>query len=216
MRHRVANTLLALLLAPGAAAAAGLQVAVVDDEGAPVADAVVSVLPVAGSEAGAGNPRTHTIDQHALRFDPYLQLFRPGDAVVFRNSDRTSHHVYSFSPTKAFETMVVPGDSTKPMTLEQPGVVAVGCNIHDRMVTYLVVSDAPWVARTGADGVASFATLPAGDYAVRAWQPRLRPGKQVTEKPAAIPATAGSVDLRFELALLPDARRQPDRETSDY
>ena len=207
---------LALFLLPIAAAAADLQVTVVDAKGEPVADAVVSVLPHAGLETGPGAAQTRTIDQHALQFDPYLEIFRPGDSVVFQNSDRTNHHVYSFSPTKAFETMVTPGTRTAPMPLEKAGVVAVGCNIHDNMVTYLVVSDAPWVARTGADGLATFATLPAGDYAVRAWQPRLRPGKQVTEKPAAIPATAGTVDLRFELALLPDARRQPDRETSDY
>lgn len=214
MRQGVATMWLSMLLVPGFAAA--LEVAVVDGKGAPVADAVVSVLPVAGLDTGPGNPRTHTIDQHALRFDPYLEILRPGDSVVFQNSDRTSHHVYSFSPTRTFETMVAPGDRTPAMTLDKPGIVAVGCNIHDQMVTYLVVSDAPWVARTGADGLAGFDTLPAGAYTVRVWQPRLRPDARGTEQAVTLPAVAGSPPLRFELALLPDMRRQPDRETSRY
>ena len=207
---------LVLMLTTGTASAAALEVAVVDTKGVPVADAVVSVLPVAGLDTGPGAPQQHVIDQHALQFDPYLEILRPGDAVVFQNSDRTSHHVYSFSPTKAFETMVAPGTTTAPMTLEKTGVVAVGCNIHDQMVTYLVVSDAPWVARTGADGRASFDTMPAGAYAVRVWQPRLRPDAKGTEQRVTLPAAAGAPPLRFALALLPDTRRQPDRETTRY
>ena len=216
MQQGTTRMWLALLLAPGLAAAASLQVVVVDSKGVPVADAVVSVLPVAGLETGPGAPQQHVIDQHALQFDPYLEILRPGDAVVFQNSDRTSHHVYSFSPTRSFEMMVTPGTSTAPMTLDRPGVVAVGCNIHDQMVTYLVVSDAPWVARTGADGRAGFDTIPDGSYAVRVWQPRLRPDARGTELPVTLPAREGAPPLRFELALLPDTRRQPDRETNRY
>jgi hypothetical protein len=100
------------------------------------------------------------------------------------------------------------------MTIDRPGVVAVGCNIHDQMVTYLVVSDAPWVARTGADGRVDFDTIPSGTYTVRVWQPRMRPDAGGTERTVSLPARAGAPPLRFELALLPDTRRQPVREKS--
>lgn len=210
----VATRWLSILLAPGFATAATLDVAVVDTKGAPVAHAVVSVLPVAGLETGPGAAREHIIDQLALQFDPYLEILRPGDAVVFQNSDRTSHHVYSFSPTNTFQTMVAPGASTAPMTLDQPGVVAVGCNIHDQMVTYLVVSDAPWVAQTGADGRVRFDTLPDGAYTVRVWQPRLRRDARGTEQPVSLPAREGAPPLRFEVALLPDTRRQSERASA--
>ena len=107
--------------------------------------------------ARARSRRPHVIDQKNLMFLPYIEVFRPGDAVVFRNSDGTRHHVYSFSPAKAFEFVLAPGQSSPPMTLDQAGViVVVGCNIHDQMASYLVVSDAPWIATTGKDGRAIF------------------------------------------------------------
>src|SRR5690242_7111812 len=87
------------LTAP-AANAAGLKVRIVDQRGAPVADAVVTVVSrdAASLPKPAHKPETRVIDQKNLMFVPYVEVFRPGDSVVFRNSDNTRHHVYSFSP----------------------------------------------------------------------------------------------------------------------
>jgi len=135
------------LLACRAATAAGMVVQVTDQQGRPVPDAVVTGRPHAGAQTvPARAAQVHVIDQKDLMFHPYVELLRPGDTVVFRNSDGTRHHVYSFSPAKAFEFVLAPGQSSPPMTLAKPGVVAVGCNIHDQMASYLVVSDAPWIA----------------------------------------------------------------------
>ena len=214
--RRVAAMLLALAFAPPAGAA-GLLVEVVDRGGRPVADAVVTLEAVAGLDTGPGTPQVRTIDQHALQFDPYVEVFRPGDAVVFRNSDRTHHHVYSFSPGEAFETIVAPGESSAPRTLDAPGVVAVVCNFHDRMVTYLFVTDAPFAARTGADGRARFDALPDVAWTVRVWQPRLRDADgQLTERPFRPPAGDAVGTLRFTRALRPDRRHAHDRETLQY
>lgn len=207
---------LVLLAATTGAAAAELRVLVTDQRGKPVADAVVGAQPSPGAPAPApAPPRTHTIDQVSLTFVPYLEVLRPGDKVVFRNGDRTRHHVYSFSAAKAFEFMLNPGQSSAPLVLERPGVVAVGCNIHDSMITYLYVTQAPWSTRTGADGTALL-NVPGGSYTVRAWHPRLRPGRAeaVLEKVAAGPGSAQPIG--FKLALLPDTRRQPDRERARY
>ena len=74
--------------------------------------------------------------------------------------------------------MLSPGESSTPLVLDRAGVIAVGCNIHDSMINYLYVSDAPWIARTGADGLATIRGVPAGGgYRVQTWQPRLRPGR---------------------------------------
>lgn len=206
-----------LLLAAGTAGAADLRVLVTDQRGKPVADAVVSALPPTGAPAPAAPaPRTHTINQVALTFVPYIEVFRPGDKVVFHNSDRTRHHVYSFSAAKAFEFMLSPGQGSSPLSLDRPGVVAVGCNIHDQMITYLYVSNAPWIARSGADGVATLAGLPAGNYSVHAWQPRLRPGRAEAVLASVPVGKPGAVPVTFKLALLPDTRRQPDRERAQY
>lgn len=212
--------LVGMYLIAGAAAAAQLQISVTDQRGKPVSDAVVTVLPQAGANPGTLPPRdapqSKTIDQVALTFVPYIEVFRPGDKVVFRNSDKTRHHVYSFSPVKAFEFMLSPGESSTPLELEKSGVVAVGCNIHDSMITYLYVSDAPWITRSSADGKAAISALPAGNYTVRVWQPRLRPGRPDLAQSAVLVTADESKSLVFSLTLLPDSRRQFDREQTQY
>jgi plastocyanin len=185
-----------------------LEVHVADARGAPVADAIVSLRLRGGGNAPAPAPAParHTIDQKNLAFVPSLEVVRPGDEVVFRNSDGTRHHVYSFSPAAKFEFVLAPRDSSPPLRLERTGVVAVGCNIHDSMIAWLYVTDAPWTARTGADGRARFDGLPPGDYEVRAWQPRLRPGRGEPTRNATVAADA-SASVSFALTLLPPPPR---------
>jgi plastocyanin len=200
-----------------AASAADLTVSIDDGHGHRIADAVVTLAnddaPIRASKAGA-QPTYRTVDQKRLAFVPYLEIFRPGDSVVFRNSDRTRHHVYSFSPARQFELVLAPGESSQPQRLDKPGVVAVGCNIHDPMIAYLYVSDARWIARSAADGRLLFRDLPAGTYRVHVWQPRMRPGKSETR--SVVLAASESRTLDVALSLLPDAAHRPDREHNGY
>jgi len=203
-----------LLAAP--AAAAGLVVHVTDGKGHPVPDAVVTLLPRDSAPATPRRraPAVRVIDQKNLMFVPYIEVFRPGDAVVFRNSDRTRHHVYSFSQVKAFEFVLAPGQTSPPLTLEKQGVVAVGCNIHDQMAAYLVITDAPSVARSRSDGSATFGELAPGVYDVRAWHPRQRPGRHVVATVDI--GAAAPVATSLTLSLLPDPGQQMDREHMQY
>lgn len=212
MRMGPAWLVLLLAVAPGVAAAKDavakvgmLDVRVTDASGAPVADAIVSVRPRAGTGGPKPPAARRTIDQKDLAFVPSLEVFRPGDEVVFRNSDATRHHVYSFSPAARFEFVLAPRESSPPLKLERTGVVAVGCNIHDSMIAWLYVSDAPWIVRTGADGRAGFDALPPGDYEVRAWQPRLKPGRGEPLQAVAV-AAGRTASLSFALPLLPPPR----------
>lgn len=142
------------------ATASRLSVELKDRSGTAVADAVVTLLRRDGAGPRVTAGATHAIDQKELTFRPYVEVLRPGDAAVFRNSDATRHHVYSFSPVKQFEYVIAPHTAAPAVTLPRNDVVAVGCNIHDGMISYLYVTDAPWVVRTGADGRAEFPDLP--------------------------------------------------------
>jgi len=215
MRKQGWILVLGALLAAAPAVASGLVVRITDGKGHPVTDAVVTLVP-RGTQAAAPRraPAVHVIDQKNLMFMPYIEVFHPGDAVVYRNSDRTRHHVYSFSPVKAFEFVLAPGQSSPPLTLDATGVVAVGCNIHDQMAAYLVVTDAASVARTGTDGNASFGAVAPGTYDVRAWHPRLRPGR-VAATTLAVGSSAPAA-ATLALSLLPDPRQQMDRELMQY
>jgi plastocyanin len=205
-------------LIPALGTTADLAVRVTDARGAPVPDAVVTAVPRAGSTVTASAPaasKMHIIDQTNETFVPYLEVFRPGDKVVFHNSDHTRHHAYSFAPARQFEFVLAPGESSTPLQLNQIGVIAVGCNIHDRMITYLYVTDAAFTARTGNDGQARI-DLPAGSYDVRIWHPRQRPGAADIVQTVTSAPHAPSADIAFVLALLPDQRKAPDRERSSY
>jgi plastocyanin len=204
-----------LILAAAPASAVELDVLVDDGHGRPAEDAVISVRSGAGATPSAYEAATHIIDQRNERFIPYVEIFRPGDKVVFRNSDSTRHHVYSFSAAKSFEFVIAPGVSAPAVTLDQAGEISVGCNIHDRMITHLFVSDAPWTAKSHADGHARFADLRPGRYEISVWHPQLRPGKGDPHQ--TIDIGASTATATFSVPLLPDPRGDADdREKGRY
>jgi plastocyanin len=186
-----------------------LTVTIDDGHGEPAADAVVSLR---RDDAAQGESRaavTRIIDQRHETFLPYVEIFRPGDSVVFKNSDRTRHHVYSFSVAKSFEFVIAPGEQSTPVTLDRAGEISVGCNIHDHMITHLFVSDAPWVARSDADGRVAFKNLPKGAYTLDVWHPQLRPGRAGPHEAVAI--GEAPVTAKYSMPLLPDPRQTGDR-----
>lgn len=170
-RRIAAPWLLAALLA-GNAQAARLQVAVTGS-GAPAADAVVSLhSPAAVAATRAGRA---TIDQRASQFVPRVTVVTVGTPVVFPNSDNVRHQVYSFSPAKRFELPLYAGKPAAPVVFATPGVVELGCNIHDWMLAYVVVLDTPYHAITDARGQGRI-DAPAGTYTLRVWHPSLKGG----------------------------------------
>jgi len=195
-----------------------LSVHITDTHGTPVADAMVTIVPHDNATITArdANAQTKIVDQKNEAFIPYVEVFRPGDSVVFHNSDHTRHHVYSFAPARQFEFVLTSDQSSLPLRLEQVGVVAVGCNIHDRMITYLYISDAPWIARSSADGNVAINALPPGDYDVHVWHPQLRPGRPGPEQTLHVADAGDTKKLAFSLSLLPDPRSPADRERADY
>ncbi|HTA63964.1 MAG TPA: methylamine utilization protein [Xanthomonadaceae bacterium] len=203
-----------------AALAAELKIQVNDDHGHPVPEAVVTVVSQDASlkpaPRHAQGSQTRIVDQKNETFIPYIQIFRPGDKVLFRNSDTMRHHVYTFSPLKPFEFILVPGQSSDPIELDQTGVIAVGCNIHDQMITYLYISDAPWMAQSGADGRVDFKDVPSGAWNVRVWHPRLPRSQPDLVQSATIVATGETKAVDFSVTLLPDTRSDFDREHTRY
>ena len=216
MKRMLAGVAALSVLGMATAFPAELAVRVVDARGAPVTDAVVTAVPrdALAFPVVATAPKTHVIDQRNETFIPYIEVFRPGDKVVFHNSDHTRHHAYSFAPARQFEFVLAPGESSTPLQLDQVGVIAVGCNIHDRMITYFYVTDAPLTTRTHADGVARV-ELPAGAWDVRVWHPRERPGGAEAARAVTV-ADGAPADAAFTVPLLPDPRGAPDRERSSY
>lgn len=199
-----AGAWLAALFACLPAAAAELMVRVEDADGRPVPGAVVSLH----SEATRPAPGRAVMDQRNTAFEPGVLVVQAGTAVSFPNSDTVRHQVYSFSPAKPFELPLYSGTPPEPVVFDRPGIVVVGCNIHDGMIGWIVVLDSPLHARTGADGEARL-QAPAGDYALRAWHPRLE-GEPVS-RPVAVPGEGGAQVVPLALAAPPPERRGNER-----
>jgi plastocyanin len=172
------------------AIAADLTVDVRSPGGEPVRDAVVTVYPASGAGGQAAHfPWALEMAQQNLQFDPFVLVVPVGGDVSFPNRDGVRHHVYSFSPARRFELKLYGKGETPSVKFDKPGVVALGCNIHDSMVAFIDVVDTPFAAKTSASGQAELHGLPAGPVVITVWHPYLRaPANQMTraiDMPAA-------------------------------
>ena len=58
---------------------------------------------------------------------------------------------------------------TREVKFEKPGIVRLGCNIHAKMASYVVVIDAPHYVVVEGGKEFTFKSLAPGKYKVRAW-----------------------------------------------
>lgn len=204
----------ALLILAAHANAGGLGFEVIDKDGHPVSQVAVYAIPKdSGTMTDALEPdRDAVMDQQAGAFVPHILVVETGTKIRFPNSDSVSHHVYSFSPAKAFELPLYKhGAVHEPLTFETPGVVTLGCNIHDDMVGYILIVETPYFAMTDIDGLASFDNLPSGQYSVKVWTPRMRPADLPTSIDATVGGDKGRRTVQFRAKLHP---AHDSRETS--
>lgn len=158
----------ATLLAGMPLQAAPLQIRITDQQGQPLADAVVELLDPANK---AFRSKPAEVAQQDLTFRPFVSAVQAGTPVEFPNQDKTRHHVYSFSPAKVFELKLYADKPEAPVLFDTPGIVALGCNIHDYMQAYVYVGESPFLAVTNEQGIAEFADVPAAGYQLKLWHP---------------------------------------------
>jgi plastocyanin len=181
--------MLAILCAP-AVHATPVTVTVATSSGDPAVDAIVVLDPL--DPAAPGAAATVVIDQVNKRFVPHVNVVRTGTSVTFPNSDHIRHQVYSFSSAKTFSLKLYAGSPQVDVVFDKPGLVVLGCNIHDTMVAFVGVVDSPYFGKITQTGAVTL-DLPAGRYRMRIWHPNLAAVTQapqeltVAEKPASIP-----------------------------
>jgi len=168
------------------AGAAEVNVMIGDAGSKPVQGAVVALVPAAGLPPSTAPKPTVALDQVKKRFVPHVLVIEVGTTLYFPNSDNIRHQVYSFSEAKRFELKLYSGKSAAPVLFDQPGVVVLGCNIHDWMSAYVYVVPTPYFAMTDKDGHAVI-KAPPGKYTVKIWHPRYAHGRD-------------AVSLQFEMA----------------
>jgi len=173
------RALAALLCAfAGTAWSATIVVDVRDRQGTPLADAVVSATTNARESLPSGE-RVAIMDQKGRTFVPHVLPIQAGTAVKFPNSDDIQHSVYSFSPAKTFQLPLYNGTPANRIVFATPGVVSLGCNIHDKMSGYIVVLDTPVFEKTELTVRVELRNLEPGKYTLHIWHPDMK------EEPAA-------------------------------
>lgn len=214
-KARLTTVLTALGVILNLAPAADVRVSVTDQKSEPVDELVIWLEPL---DAPAPPPRADelaaTVEQVNEEFDPYTIAVRKGTRVEFPNRDAVQHHVYSLSKPAQFEIPLHGGEDTESVVLDQVGLVPIGCNIHDWMLSYIVVVDTPWFGNTDQNGAWEGKGLPAGRYKLSAWHPRLRKADE-----REVNLADGEVSrIEIELRLRPDRRirRAPSSGGSKY
>lgn len=165
---------LALLLLAAAtlagAAPSPLAISVKNPRGGPVTDAVISLVPLDGAVPPATDAST-SISQQNQEFTTYVTVVQAGTRVLFPNNDTVQHHVYSLSKAKKFELPLYNPGQNESFVFDVSGLVILGCNIHDWMLSYIVVVPTPYFVKTDASGLANLAA-PPGRYRLELWHPR--------------------------------------------
>lgn len=190
-------TLLAMLCGWGSTSdAASLTVHVTDAAGLPSVDTVV----YAEAASGQSLPkqlRGVQIEQSGRKFLPSVTVIQTGTAVSFPNHDSVRHQVYSFSAPKVFELKLYSGAGGNPILFDKPGLVVVGCNIHDQMAAFIQIVDTPYFGKTDATGKVVIDNIQAGKYQVKTWHSSM-PGTMTTTGQAI---TVANADMTLPILL---------------
>ncbi|MDI3283084.1 carboxypeptidase regulatory-like domain-containing protein [Polyangium sp. 15x6] len=118
-------------------------------------------------------PPAATVDQVDCIYVPRIQGVLSGQEIVVKNSDRTLHNVHTYLGAETvFNEATAMGSPPIAKRLPPSGIVRFGCDIHPWMRSFVVVTDHPFFAVSGADGAFRIDRVPAGKYTLEAFHAR--------------------------------------------
>ncbi|MEX0963100.1 MAG: methylamine utilization protein [Pseudohongiellaceae bacterium] len=199
--------------------AQGITLRLQDGDGEPLQGAVMELLRDATDASASEQMLEAEIDQRDKEFIPAVTAIVAGGSISFPNSDDILHHVYSFSPAKTFDTPLYGSDADSQYRelFDVPGVIEIGCNIHDWMLAYIYIGQSELMAISDDLGIASLTNLPAGQYTLKVWHSRLDAPQNSLEQDLIIEA-GRTAELELTLDLLRDrrVRRAPSANRKRY
>jgi plastocyanin len=175
---------LAITLVAGAAGTARAQanvsgqIVLVERQGAEPSDlrsAVVYLEPVGKvvrTASASPAPRETAIAMTQREFVPHVRVVQAGGSVSFPNQDPFSHNVFSNAEAGPFDLGLYRRGVSKVATFARPGIYPVYCNIHSRMVSFVIAVPSSNVGVVGADGRFMIPDVAPGTYQLTAWHER--------------------------------------------
>jgi len=138
--------------------------------GQAVESAVVYLVDVAKGKAWPEPGKTPELDNVKCRFEPEVQVIRPGRLDVL-NGDPVLHNTHGYYGKRTAFNLALPNEGQRiPVELKRPGTVRIDCDAHGWMEGWIYVVDNPYYAVTGADGKFTISDVPPGDYKLVAVQ----------------------------------------------
>ena len=137
------------------------------------------------------------MDQKGLMFQPHIIVVQQGTTVQFLNSDSVAHNVFWISvggnKKLGHNLGTWPQGQKRPFKFDNPGAVALLCNVHPEMSGYIVVAPTPFYALTDKSGEYKIENVPDGSYTVTGWHE----GAKNQSKPVTV---AGDTKADFTLS----------------
>ncbi len=150
-----------------------IGVKVLDQNGSPLPGVAVVLPDTMASEKTVDSTTRYIMDQVNKQFSPQLLVVPVNSFVNFPNNDDTRHHVYSFSDAKTFELRLYHANEAEPVKFETAGIVKIGCNIHDKMRAYIVVTPHTVFGISDNEGIYQWPTLDNPPSTIELWHPQM-------------------------------------------
>lgn len=141
------------------------------------------------------------INQSNCMYEPYVAVAMTGQQIQIKNSDKTTHNIHTYVGDETiFNEAQPPGapDLQKDLEAQGGSVMKLTCDVHKWMEAFVVVTDHPFAAVTGADGTFEIKDAPAGTYKLEAWHPNL--GAVKTAEVTVKDGETAQVEFKFAAA----------------
>ena len=123
-------------------------------------------------------PGRLVLDNRQCQFVPHAGVLTMGSTIEATNSDPVLHTTHLYGAVEANIALPFKG-STVIRVVDQPGIIAVRCDVHGWMQAFIRVDDHPFHAVSNATGSFRIENIPAGTYHLEAWHERLGPQKKI-------------------------------------
>ena len=123
-----------------------------------------------GLTAASSGASSVELTQKGYQFGQSMLVVPVGTTVAFPNEDPDYHNVFSLSRTKRFDlgrykTGVRP---TPSQIFDRPGLVILRCEIHEHMLSQILVVDSPYFTTTTPSGSFKLGGVAPGNYTLHA------------------------------------------------